>query len=177
MVKEADKIDELPGAMFATTGDPAMDQDFQDLMDGKTKPRRGGSRSVTHGATVSGVDHSWQRANLRANFRKQIQEALLTGDNYVIRPVDHITVDLLSRNLAHISEIDVYLGKNGLLDRKGDPRNALKFYGAFMNAAIKLCDQLCITPKTRIQLGLNAAPEAVDLAQEIQNAKGGNGKK
>ena len=174
MVKEADKIDELPGAMFATTGDPVKDQDFQDLMDGKTKPRRGGLRA-THGATVAEGDNSWCRANLRANFRKQIKEALLTGDNFVIRPVDYITVDLLARNLAHISEIDVYLGKNGVLDRHGDPRNALKYYGQFMNAAIKLCDQLCITPKTRIQLGLNAAPESVDLAQEIRNAKGGNG--
>lgn len=173
MTEEAKKRDLLadPGA------DPALDP-FAALLEAPFKVDRNYESRIKHGARAESeiYDTSWKRMNLRRDIRREIQEALLAGEASLIRPVDRVVVDLLVRQLAHIREIDVYLAEHGVLDSIGDPRAALKHYGQFMNIAIKLCDQLCITPKTRIQLGLNAAATAPDLAAEIQDAKSGNGK-
>lgn len=176
MVKEADKTDVLAGECLGGPGDKAWDEEFDNIFDGPFKSDRRAASRIIHGAQAVVYDQQWQRTNLRRDIQKEIKELLLMGQIPIISPVDRITVDLLARNLAHLREIDSYLAKEGVLNSQGDPRNALKYYGQFMNAAIKLCDQLCITPKTRIQLGLNAAPTSPDLAAEIRNAKGGNGK-
>jgi phage terminase small subunit len=94
---------------------------------------------------------------------------LLEGQAVMIGPADEVAVELLARNLAKIELIDRYLQVHGLFsDKEGTPQPVLRIYWQAMNAAMRQCDALGLTPSARVRLGLSLASAKHDLAARMQ---------
>lgn len=90
---------------------------------------------------------------------------LLGGTATAIGPTDAVSVELLARNLAKIELIDRYLQVNGLFTGDGEPQPVLRIYWVAMNAAVRQCNDLGLTPKARLSMGLQVAQAGKSLAE------------
>ncbi len=96
---------------------------------------------------------------------------LLGGSATAIGPTDAVSVELLARNLAKIELIDRYLQVNGLFTKGGEPQPVLRIYWVAMNAAVRQCNDLGLTPKARLSMGLQVAQAGKSLAELMSQDK------
>lgn len=101
----------------------------------------------------------------------------------IVTDHDKIVIELLARNLAKIELFDRYLIQNGIFqdhevcDKDGnvkyvitDIAPVLRIYWQAMNAAVRLCRELGLTPDARAKLGLQLTKEE-SIAEQIRRAK------
>lgn len=93
---------------------------------------------------------------------------LLAGTVLAIGPTDAVAIDLLGRNLAKIEIIDRWLQAHGLFEElTNEPQPILRIYWQAMNAAMRACDALGLTPTARVRLGIGVAHAERDMAAEM----------
>lgn len=126
-------------------------------------PKRGKGRPRKHGAYDKRV------LAPVTNEMVALIENLISGERTLIGPTDRPVLELLARALAKVEVIDRWLAENGLFSEKGDPQPVLKIYWHAVNTAVRLCDQLGLTPASRVRLGVGVA-QAKDIATQIRDA-------
>lgn len=127
-------------------------------------------RPPKHGA-YSGAD----MMPLTVRKRDEIV-AVLRGNQVAVGPTDLPYVEMLARALAKVELFDRYMAVNGVFEP--DPENpgrmipamVLKVYFTAMNTAARMCDQLGLTPKSRIALGIGMI-QAEDLAGKMRDVR------
>lgn len=132
-------------------------------------PKRRPGRPPKHGA-FSGVE----LIPVTSEKRQEIME-VLHGTALAVAPSDSIYVDLLARNLAKIELMDRWLTINGLIctDKDGNqvPQPILKVYWVAVNAAMRACDQLGLTPTSRTKLGGEMLRTERDIAADMASRR------
>lgn len=107
--------------------------------------------------------------------KKEIME-IISGQRLMLAPTDYIMVDLLARSLAQLDLISRHINEHGCFqdDASGKSRGAvspyIQMFWAGVGRVSKLCEQLGLTPQSRVNLGRNVA-QTDDLATRIQKAK------
>ncbi|MCK9600708.1 MAG: hypothetical protein M0R06_16825 [Sphaerochaeta sp.] len=91
--------------------------------------------------------------------------AVLQGDKIMVGKPDMVIINLLSGNLAKIILLDRFFAACGIFDDEGKIRtNEMKVYYAALNSAARTCDQLGMTPTSRLKLGISMIQAKKDLA-------------
>lgn len=123
------------------------------------KPKRPVGRPPKHGA-FSGSE----LMPIAMAKESEIVE-VLTGAKVMIGMADMVPIALLAGCLAKIELFNRYFAAVGIFDETNKPRqDALKVYLAALNAAARLCDQLGMTPQSRLRLGISMIQARKDLA-------------
>lgn len=143
---------------------PTFCQEVRAINGAAEREKRGRGRPPKHGA------YSGSALVVVQKEKRVMIDGLLAGTEVAIGPADAIPLNLLARNLAKIEVIDRYLIVNGLFEGDGTPRPILKMYWQAVNSAARMCDQLGLTPSSRMRLGLQYV-HAKDIAAGIEEAK------
>lgn len=102
--------------------------------------------------------------------RTEIMDVLY-GNQLPIARTDAVYVDLLARCLAKIEVMDRWLTVNGIIVKDKDgldvPSPLLRVYWAATNAAMRACDQLGMTPASRVRLGHDLLVAERDLGARM----------
>jgi len=129
------------------------------------KPKRPVGRPPKHGA--------FSGSELVPIARAKASEIIevLTGDKVAIGNTDRVIIGLLAGNLAKITLLDRYFASVGIFDEENKVRaSELKIYYAALNSAARTCDQLGMTPQSRVRLGISMIQAKRDLATMMDDA-------
>lgn len=132
-----------------------------------TKREQG--RPPTHGAYSGRV-----LIPLTLEKRKEIMDVLY-GNEVPIAKTDLPYIDLLARSLAKIEAMDRFLAVKGLITADKDgmqvPQPLLRVYWAAVNSAMRMCDQLGMTPASRYRLGHDMLVVEKDLGARMSQRR------
>ena len=131
--------------------------------------KRGPGRPPKHGAYSGNV-----LIPITNEKRAEIMDVLY-GTQLPIGRSDFTYVDLLARSLAKIEVMDRWLSVNGIIGADKDgipiPQPLLKVYWAAVNTAMRACDQLGMTPSSRMRLGHDLIVAERDMGARMAQAR------